>query len=114
MNHLDYLTLTKLTELFSEIDIRFPPRTMLVFYEIARNPEGITVSQIQQRLGLPQATASRNCRALTKRKTPTAAGYDLCEVILLDDDHRSKSYRLNDKGRALIAKIESTLNKRSG
>lgn len=86
-----------------------PVTMMLVFMEVARD-EGVTVSQVMQRTGLSQASASRNCRALTDRATPTRDGFDLCEFRPCPDDFRSKLLYLNDKGKALVKRLEEAMS----
>jgi len=78
---------------------------VLVLLEVAQ-ADGITVTQVVQRTGLTQASASRHCRGLTAQRTANVPGFDLCEWRPDPNDFRSKRLFLNSHGRRLIQQLE--------
>lgn len=103
-----YSAIKSVANAFREIYEEVHLNVVVVFLEIARE-EGLSVTQIIQRTGLSQASASRNCRGLTKWQTPTKEGLDLCEFHPCPVDFRSKLLYLNDKGRHLVSRLEEAM-----
>ncbi|SHE65837.1 hypothetical protein SAMN04487965_0370 [Microbulbifer donghaiensis] len=75
-----------------------------VFLELAAD-DGLTMTQVMQRTGQTQSSASRNSRMLTAWTTPKLQGLDLAEWRAAPDDFRSKHLFLNPKGKKLIKRI---------
>lgn len=109
MKHSAYSKLNLVVKELRKVYPDFPLPMVLVFLEICQNPDGITVNQVRQRTGLTQSSASRHCRGLTKRMTPTREGLDLCEYIPDPHDFRSKLIVLNDKGKELENALEQAV-----
>ncbi|WP_210499126.1 MarR family winged helix-turn-helix transcriptional regulator [Vibrio crassostreae] len=82
------------------------PMQMLVFLEVCNTPPlSVSVSQIQDTLGLTQASASRHCRMMTEQYSPSKTGYGLCEWVHSPTDFRAKFLKLTQKGKDLEAAL---------
>ncbi|OOE87029.1 MarR family winged helix-turn-helix transcriptional regulator [Salinivibrio sharmensis] len=77
----------------------FHPVQMMIFLDVINQPKGtVTASYVQHAYGVSQVSASRHCRALTKRVNANRAGHDLCYWQLDDYDFRTKVLVLTEKG----------------
>lgn len=75
-----------------------------VFLELAAD-DGLTMTQVMQRTGQTQSSASRNSRMLTAWTTPKQQGLGLADWRAAPNDFRSKHLFLNPKGKKLINRI---------
>jgi DNA-binding MarR family transcriptional regulator len=107
MNLETKLQLERVVQAFRDVYENMPLPMILVFLEVCQNKKGLTVNDVRHRVGLTQSSASRHCRGLTRRQTPTRDGVDLCKFVNDPADFRSKRLILNEKGKALYNKITS-------
>ncbi|WP_137166879.1 helix-turn-helix domain-containing protein [Salinimonas lutimaris] len=104
MNHTAYSRITRTLVILRDTYADMPAPTMLVLLEVAQSGQnGLNVTQVMKRLGLSQSSASRHCRMLSQ------GGPNLCDLSLDPNDPRSRLLRLNDNGRALVARLEQSL-----
>ncbi|KLV09654.1 hypothetical protein ABT56_00020 [Photobacterium aquae] len=107
------LKFRKQIEAFREtIHAEIHPMQMLVFLEVINNPPmTVSVSYINDLLVITQAAASRHCRALTERYSPSRDGYGLCTWIQCPKDFRSKYLQLTEKGLLVAEKLRANFQK---
>lgn len=94
---------------FREIDPEMNVKMMLAFLEVAKD-EGVHGRALEDKLNLSHATAARLLRAFDRIKTKGSTGHDLFKVELDKTDYKIKLRYLNDKGKALLARISQHLN----
>ncbi|ANO35667.1 hypothetical protein A6E01_19425 (plasmid) [Vibrio breoganii] len=76
------------------------PLQMIAILEVLSSPSyTVSAQYMSDKYGISQASASRHCRKLTHRASPTTDGYGLCEWIFDGSDHRTKYLSLTAKGR---------------
>jgi DNA-binding MarR family transcriptional regulator len=83
-----------------KIDSTMPIQTFLVFLIIA-SEEGLTLSEIAQRAGLSQSSASRNFAALSVVSKSSNKGLGLITTKEDPEERRRKIARLTAKGKRL-------------
>lgn len=99
------VTLRKVMALFQKVYPDMPLPMLLTFIEVA-SADGLTVSDVVERVGISQPAASRHCRALSEFATPNKPGFNLVEFRESRADFRCKYVYLNENGRALAKKIK--------
>lgn len=88
------------------------PVQMMVFVEVCtRPPLSVNATYIQHELGLSQAAASRACRALSERASPSREGYGLCRWVGVPEDARAKYLELTEKGEEVRDKLREVFTK---
>jgi DNA-binding MarR family transcriptional regulator len=83
--------------------------TLLVFLEVCQADEGISVTQLMNRLDLTQSAASRHARLLTDRFNASREGLGLCEFVIDPKDYRSKLLVLTEEGKEFERELEAAL-----
>lgn len=77
---------------------------------IAKEPEGMSLTDIAQKVGIGLATASRYISALGKQNRHHKEGLLLVESFEDPMERRKKIIRLTSKGRAAINKLIGEVN----
>jgi len=81
---------------------------LIVLLYVARGESlGRTVSEVKEHFNMSQSSSSRACRYLSDTFNASRSGVGLVEHYSSIDDSRIKYFRLNDKGREAIQKMES-------
>lgn len=102
--HIERL-LTLLREL-QRIDSEFPLQYAICLCEIAK-AEGLSVTELSSRTGMPISTVSRIVGALsTDRQTGTPFG--LVKVQVSPEERRRKKISLTEKGKNAISRLTTT------
>jgi DNA-binding MarR family transcriptional regulator len=110
MKHTNYTKTKTLLNTFRELHADFPMPLALVFLEACQSGnEGLTITQVEKRVGISQSAASRHTRMLTKEGCRGREGYDLCDWHYDLNDRRIRLLKLNSKGLALSKRIEEAL-----
>ncbi len=92
-------------EVFRALDPEIPSQTIAAFLLVAMNP-GISVLEVQAKLGLANSSTSRNVASLTtvKRKNGKA-GFGLVEYREDEQDRRTKNLYLTPKGAKFLNEV---------
>lgn len=97
-------------EEFRKLSEQFPPQTMLVFLEVARNGDkGTTMTNLAQAFGMSQSAISRNVTTLSKVNWHKTPGLDLVDIQPDPYDFRRKLIKLNAKGRRIAKSFEALM-----
>lgn len=93
-------------EEFRKLDAEMPLQAIAAFLTIAQD-EGVTMREIGEKVGISQASCSRNVAALSEHHRPNKRGHDL--VIAKKDplEKRRKIIFLTPKGRLLAKAISA-------
>lgn len=101
-------TLGQAIALFRDLDPLAPVTTVLAFLHIASTPDGdLSMADLKNLLGAAKSTASRSVAYLGKTHRLGKPGMNLVEDYYTDG--RSKSIKLNPKGRALAARLSQLM-----
>ena len=84
--------------------------TPLLFSSSLKEPEGMSLTDIAQKVGIGLATASRYIASLGKQNRHREEGLLLVESFEDPMERRKKIIRLTSKGRAVINKLVGELN----
>lgn len=99
----------KTLERFGQYDVKMQLSTLLTFLLVAEHeddPSGFSTRDVQNRLGISNAAASRNTAYWAHGVDDMpGAGHGLIEVDFLPGDRRLRQLRLTPKGRALIRQL---------
>ena len=92
------------------IDPEIQAQTIAVFLEVARQPEGIKMQELAEKVGISQSSVSRNVAALSHMHRVGRPGYDL--VVAFEDpaERRRKIVRLTPKGKRVAKELERVLD----
>ena len=87
-----------------KLDPEIQAQTISCFVVVAMNP-GITMKDIGERVGISQASTSRNIAALSKVHRLNRPGHDL--VVATEDpvERRRKVVHLTDKGKLVVESL---------
>jgi DNA-binding MarR family transcriptional regulator len=94
----------------AKIEPDMPLRQLHCLLVIAQEPEGMSLTDISQKVGIGLATASRHVAALGKQNRHREEGLLLVESFEDPMERRKKIIRLTSKGRAAINKLIGELN----
>lgn len=91
-----------------KVDPEMQAQTAALLIEVAINKE-ITMKDLADRVGISQASTSRNVAALSKVHRLGKAGHDL--VVATEDpaERRRKIVRLTKKGERVVAELQRVL-----
>jgi len=104
-------TAIRLLETFKRIDPDITLPSMLTFlYAVERDGQAGNQFEIDQRLDMSGATASRAIAHWLDYKRPRVAGLNMVESIPDPEDRRYKVITLNRRGLDFAAKIEEAIN----
>lgn len=109
---MDKLTLMKgvrFIEEFRKLDPEMPMQMAAVFLLVAINPD-LTLKNISERLGIAQASASRNVAALSDWHRNKKPGHGLIEARPDPFEMRRKILRLTPKGKRVLDSVWAILN----
>jgi DNA-binding MarR family transcriptional regulator len=110
MKHSAYTRLKASLKILREAYPDMSAPMMLVFLEVCQaGREGVTVGQVEKRVGITQSASSRNCRLLTRKFDADREGMDLCEWIPDPNDRRSRVLVLNKHGQEIEKRLEEAL-----
>ncbi|MBG9996892.1 hypothetical protein I6F50_17780 [Pseudoalteromonas sp. NZS127_1] len=98
-----------LAKLLRKYHADFPPNGLAIFIEVSSS-EGISSSELVEKLGMPKATVSRNLRMLSDRATPTKEGMYLVTLRHDPNDYRVRRAYLTDKGRGFLLELLKALD----
>ncbi len=90
-----------------KVDPEFPLQYALCLAEISRN-EGLSLTRLSERTGMPLSTVSRIVGALSRHRQRGAA-FGLIQVSVAANERRRKELRLTAEGRAVIEGIGKIL-----
>jgi DNA-binding MarR family transcriptional regulator len=102
----------RLLEEFRKLDQELQMQAAVTFLLIAEaGDEGIRQLDLQNRLGMSQASASRNVALLTKVhwRGPKYEGHDLVAREEDPNDRRNKIVRLTARGRRFLSTINNIM-----
>ncbi len=91
-----------------KIDSEFPLQYAVCLGEIAAN-EGLSLSQLAERTGMPLSTVSRIVGALSRNRQKGAA-YDLVRVTISTTERRKKELTLTTRGHAVMNSIRDLID----
>lgn len=91
-----------------KIDPEMQAHTINIFVMVCLNP-GITMKDLGERLGVSQATMSRNIAALGKVHRLNRPGYDLLQAEEDPVERRRKIVNLTAKGKRVKESLEAIL-----
>lgn len=103
----DYL---KFIQGVAKIEPEMPLQQLHCLLVIAQEPEGMSLTDIAQKVGIALATASRYIAALGKVNRHREEGLLLVESFEDPMERRKKIIRLTSKGKAAINKLIGELN----
>lgn len=103
--------LTLLREL-QKIDLEFPLQYAVCLAEIARD-EGLSLTALAARTGMPLSTVSRVVGALSKQRQ-RGTPYGLVHVIVSPHERRKKELYLTGRGREKIRALSALVIKATG
>jgi DNA-binding MarR family transcriptional regulator len=86
-----------------KIDPEFPLQYTICLCEIAKD-EGLSLTALAQRTGMPLSTVSRIVGALSQNRQ-RGAPYNLVRVVMAANERRRKELYLSVRGRAVTAGI---------
>lgn len=89
---------------FREIDPEIPIQTAAMLLVVAMTP-GVTMKELGERLGISQASCSRNVAALSKVHRLDKPGYDLVYAVEDPAERRRKIVRLTPQGEQFMAQL---------
>lgn len=110
---MDKQTLAKglrFVEEFRKIDPEMQLQTVATFMSVAVQP-GITMKELADRLGISQASCSRNVAALSKWHRMSRPGHDLVEAVEDPAERRRKIVHLTPKGKRIAQTIWEILDR---
>ena len=90
-----------------KVDPEFPVQYALCIAEISLN-EGLCVTDLAIKTGMPLSTVSRIISALSKNRTRSRS-YDLLDIIVSPHEKRKKLIYLNKKGQNFLNNINNTI-----
>jgi len=90
-----------------KIDPEFPLQYMICLSEIAK-ADGLSLSELAHKTGMPLSTISRIIGALSKKRQKGKA-FGLVNVQICPNERRRKELSLTPKGRAVIGSIYDIL-----
>lgn len=94
----------KILEEFRKIDPEMPMHMAAMFLIVA-NEEGITMKTLRERLGISQASCSRNVAALSNAHRLNKPGHDLLMATEDPVERRRKIVMLTPKGKRVAAAL---------
>jgi DNA-binding MarR family transcriptional regulator len=97
-------------ELFRGQYDEMPAQTIQALLVIAEFP-GISVSELGEKLGLAQSSASRNVYALSNDKGKGVPGLDLIVSEINPMNRRQRQLSLSLKGQKFVARLKETLSR---
>tara|TARA_R110000782_G_scaffold187536_2_gene277698 strand:- start:208 stop:555 length:348 start_codon:yes stop_codon:yes gene_type:complete len=104
-------TAIRLLETFKQIDPDITLPSMLTFlYAVERDGQAGNQFEIDQRLDMSGATASRAIAHWLDFKRPRVAGMNMVESLPDPEDRRYRVITLNRRGLEFAAKIEEAIN----
>ena len=110
MRHGHYTRLKHALSAFREVYSDFPMPMMLVFMEVCQaGRDGLTITQVEKRVGISQSAASRHCRMLTNEGVRGREGLNLCDWHYDVADRRIRIIKLNSNGLTLEKKLDEAL-----
>jgi hypothetical protein len=106
----------KILHVFKEIGSEIPIQQMLLLVAVAQN-QGRTMPELQESLGMPQGTLSRNVKALGVYLVPDPDnpqqkkkdGYDLLITRPDLENRKSLAVYLSSRGEEVIAQLKSVV-----
>ncbi len=104
----ELINLTHLLRELQKIDTEFPLQYAVCLCEIAMH-EGISLTQLSLRVGIPLSTTSRIVGALSKFRQK-GKPYGLVNVIISPQERRRKELYLTSKGKNIIKNITELIN----
>ncbi|MGH1377516.1 MAG: helix-turn-helix domain-containing protein [Alphaproteobacteria bacterium] len=100
---------TALLHELQKIDPEFPLQYAICFFEIALN-EGLCLTDLSEKTGMPLSTISRITSALTQERARGKA-YGLIQVKIPPDERRKKQLFLTQKGYNTASRISNIMSK---
>lgn len=98
-----------LAKLLRNYHLDFPPNGLAIFLEVS-NKEGLSSTDLVEKLDMPKATVSRNLRMLGDRLGPNKAGMNLVRLEHDENDYRIRRAYLTDKGRIFLLELLKALD----
>ena len=98
----------RLTQALRKHHADFPPNGLAIFMSIAVD-EGLSASDLVERLDMPKATVSRNLRMLGSRLSAQKEGLKLLRSDNDPIDFRIRRSYLTDKGKEFLEDIVKAL-----
>jgi DNA-binding MarR family transcriptional regulator len=86
----------------------FPPNGLQIFTLVAMN-EGISSTELVEKLDAPKATVSRNLRMLGDRMSPTKNGMGLVSLRHDPKDYRVRRAYITEKGQTFLDELLEAL-----
>lgn len=108
---MDRLTIAKglrFVEEFRKMDPEMQMQTAAVFLTVVIEP-GITMRRMGDKLGLSQASCSRNVTSLSKWRKENIPGHDLVEAVEDPSERRRKIVHLTPKGKRVAESISTII-----
>ncbi|MBK6895296.1 MAG: helix-turn-helix domain-containing protein [Alphaproteobacteria bacterium] len=99
--------LIRLLAELQKIDAEFPLQYAVCLCEIAR-AEGLSLTQLSAKTGMPLSTVSRIVGALSKYRQK-GKPYGLVKVTVAPTERRRKEISLTARGRSVIENLSKTL-----
>lgn len=100
--------LVALIEEFRKLDPEMQAQQIVIFLTIVGHPD-ITMRDLEDRVGLPSSTISRNVAALSKVHRKGQPGHDLVVAYEDTEDRRFKRVRPTQKGNRVFNTLIETL-----
>lgn len=100
-------TLLALLRELQKIDPEFPLQYAVCFAEISR-AEGLSLTALSQKTGMPLSTVSRIVGALSRQRQK-GVPYDLVRVTVSAAERRKKELHLTTRGRAVIRALAAII-----
>ncbi|MCB1557284.1 MAG: helix-turn-helix domain-containing protein [Alphaproteobacteria bacterium] len=101
-------TFLALLRVIQKIDSEFPLQYAICLGEIALD-EGLSLTDLSLRTGMPLSTVSRIVGALSSHRQ-RGVPYDLVKVSIVPEERRRKELRLTPRGHDIIAVVEDILS----
>lgn len=103
----EILHFTRLLQELQKIDSEFPLQYALCLSEIAVN-EGMSLTELADKTGMPLSTVSRIVGALSKHRQRGTA-YNLVKVTISPKERRRKQLTLTAKGQSVVNGISEII-----
>lgn len=98
----------RLTKTLRKYHSDFPPNGLSIFMCIAIS-EGLSATDLIERLDMPKATVSRNLRMLGAQVAPNKEGMKLIRLEHDPEDYRVRRGYLTDLGKEFLKDISTAL-----
>ncbi|WP_415884756.1 hypothetical protein ACMXYO_08760 [Neptuniibacter sp. QD37_6] len=108
MKEKKVLQIIEMLEIIREIHPEMTVGMMLAFFEVARG-NGVTGRDLEERYDMKHAAAARILRYFDRWQAKDKEGVDLIEARIDPVDYKAKLRYLNEKGEAVMDRIDKAL-----